>query len=177
MLQRPPFDVGALVGATGILVSFLGGPHGLRRRALERAAKQCEQVAPLGCGESCKKFVFRVRDDPSSPLKEPAAVRGDRDFAGSAVVRCRSALGQPGTLELIDQRDHRRAVDAHRCSELLLDSSFACSDDVEQGEQGGRKSNRRKRIGDPRVRSAPQPEEELPGELGDRRIGRRTWTR
>jgi hypothetical protein len=74
---------------------------------------------------------------------------------------------------LVDQRDHRAPIDAQRLAELLLNCSLASGDDVQHSEEGRREVDGAKRLRSARVYCAPDPEKELPGELGDRGIGRR----
>ena len=46
------------------------------------------------------------------PFQGAPPLGRDQDLAGTAILRVRPPVGQPGALKLIDQRDHRARVDA-----------------------------------------------------------------
>ena len=162
-----------LLDVTPCSSPLLRAPQRLGGCRVERAAKQCQQVAALLGGEPGQYLVLHLGDQPPRTLQEPAALGRDRNLPGPAVGGRRPARGQAGALELVDQRDHRAAIDAERRAELLLDGSLASADDVQQREEGRRQPDGAEQLRGARVRCAPEPEEQLPGELGHRGIGRR----
>jgi len=83
----------------------------------------------------------------------------------------RTTLGQAGGFKLIDQQDHRAAIDSHRRAELLLDGALASAEHVEKAEEGRGQTHRLKRLRNARMGRPPEAEEELTGELRDLDVG------
>jgi hypothetical protein len=80
------------------------------------------------------------------------------------------ALGKSRGLELVDQRDHRAGIDAHRRAELLLVGSVARAEEVEEPEERRSQPERLERRRDAGMRRPPEPEEQLARELGERGV-------
>src|SRR4051812_4626822 len=155
------------------LVPFRRVPEGLGGRRVEGAAKQGQEAVALFGAQPAQNLVLDLDDQvPGLPQAAPA-LRRDRDLPCAAIRGGRAALRKPGALELVDQRHHSAAIDAQRPAQLLLDRSLASADHVQDREQGRRQADRAKQLRGARVGRPPEPEEELPGELGDRRLGGR----
>jgi hypothetical protein len=155
----------------GPATGHLSRPPPPRATTTERPPQQGQELSALTGRETTEHLVFNFDGHLSSPLQGPAPLGCDRDLAGPTVAWRRAAPGKPGGFELVDERDDRARVDAHRRADLLLDCSFACAEDVEQGKQRRRQADRLERLRDARMRGAPEPEEQLSGELGDLEVG------
>ena len=87
----------------------------ISREALRRSQKQQIPAARLGDQYMLAMGARLSNRYLSTALPEdPAALRCDYNLTGAAIRWPGPALGQSCVLELIDQRNHRAGVDAHR---------------------------------------------------------------
>jgi AcrR family transcriptional regulator len=156
---------------SGTLIAFLGSPWRLGRRRPKCALKQRQQLVAFVARKPAQHFPFDLPGDVPGPLQDLPALRGDRDFTGASVGGVGPAFGEALGFELVDEHDHRAAVDAHLRADLLLYRARASPERVEQREQGGCQTDRLESFGRAGMRRAPQAEEELAGKVGDAAVG------
>lgn len=148
-------------------VPLLGAPRRLCGSGEQRTAQQGQQLTVFAGAEPAQHLVFDLHHESSGLLQPPAALRRDPDLPGSPVAGAAPALGQPPAFEVVDQLDHGAWIDSHVGAQLLLDGARAGAENIEQREEGWGQANRVQRLRSTRMGNPPEPEEELPRELGN----------
>lgn len=74
--------------------------------------EQCAERPPVFRGvQACQYELLGGPQPPVEVVKQPAAPCGRHDAPGAVVGRVRAPFDEPGTLEVVKQVGHHRAVD------------------------------------------------------------------
>jgi hypothetical protein len=131
-------------------------------------------LATLSPAEPAQHVVFGLHRQLSSLLQDAAALGCDCNLAGAAIRWTGPALGQSCSLKLIDQRDHRAGIDAHRRADFLLISSLVSPEDVEEREERRGHPKRLECLRKARIAMTPAPSHHscygMPAYAKDRKV-------
>ena len=90
--------------------------------------EHAHELAVLSRREAVAHEGLVLRGDPHRVGKAAAALVGDVQRAGAAVVRPQPPLDEAAVLEIVDQRDHAALRDAERIAQRLLGLALGMGD-------------------------------------------------
>src|SRR3984957_7320444 len=108
-------------------------------------AQDLLELRGLGGGERVEEIPLGLLDRLGRPPDDTTAGGRQLDHVLAPVIEVRPTLDQPLELKVVDQRDHRRAVDVHRAGDLALRSRAAGVDGPEYGGLAAVDTERRER--------------------------------